>query len=157
MHTQSITTKTMNFLQLLLQINFNVAVILLLISGAATIFGNTLFFEDNSDLYGPLANNMRLMMFYLCLIQIAAYSFYKLSNSPEALAALGVFLLLLIGSLEFYCSINQIEIDENYRQLFIYSGLSHLLYGGCAAMRQKRKKKQLKTNKTTKKNLIKKA
>ncbi|MGZ0079126.1 MULTISPECIES: hypothetical protein [unclassified Methylomonas] len=135
MHTQSITTKTMNFLQLLLQINFNVAVILLLISGAATIFGNTLFFEDSSDLYGPLANNMRLMMFYLCLIQIAAYSFYKLSNSPEALAALGVFLLLLIGSLEFYCSINQIEIDENYRQLFIYSGLSHLLYGGCAAMR----------------------
>jgi hypothetical protein len=72
----------------------------------------------------------------LCLIQIATYSFYKLSNSPEALAALGIFLLLLIGSLQFYCSINQIEIDENYSLLFVYSGLSHLLYGGCAAMRQ---------------------
>lgn len=119
----------------MLQVNFNAAVILLLISGAATVLGNPLFFEDISDLYGPLANNMRLMMFYLCLIQIAVYSFYTLSNSPTVLAALGIFLLLLIGSLEFYSVINQIEVDENYRLLFIYSGLSHLLYGGCAAIR----------------------
>lgn len=135
MQSQSITDKTLNLLQLLLQVNFNAAVIVLLISGVATILGNPLFFADNSDLYGPLANNMRLMMFYLCLIQVAVYSFYKLDNRPEALAALGIFLLLLIGSLEFYCTINQIEVDENYQQLLIYSGLSHLIYGGCAAMR----------------------
>lgn len=136
MLSDSMTTKTLNFVQLILQVNFNAAVILLLISGAATVLGNPMFFEDNSDLYGPLANNMRLMMFYLCLIQIAVYSFYTLGNSPTALAILGIFLLLLIGALEFYSVVNQIEVDENYRELFIYSGLSHLLYGGCAAMRR---------------------
>lgn len=135
MQNLSVKSKTLNVLQLVLQVNFNAAVITLLISGAATILGNPLFFTDNSDLYGPLANNMRLMMFYLCLIQLAVYSFYKLDNRPEALAALGIFLLLLIAALEFYCSINQIEVDDNYRQLLLYSGLSHLLFGGCAALR----------------------
>jgi len=135
MQNLSIKSKTLNALQLVLQVNFNAAVITLLISGVATILGNPLFFTDNSDLYGPLANNMRLMMFYLCLIQLAVYSFYKLDNRPEALAALGIFLLLLIAALEFYCSINQIEVDDNYRQLLLYSGLSHLLFGGCAALR----------------------
>lgn len=128
--------KALGLLQLALQINWNTAVIVLLVSGMATMFGYPLFFEDNSDLYGPLANNMRLMMFYLCLIQIAVCSFYKLGNSPAALSALGIFLLLLIASLEFYGDINQIEIDENYQQLFIYSGLSHLLYGGWLALRR---------------------
>ncbi|ANE55692.1 MULTISPECIES: hypothetical protein [Methylomonas] len=135
MQNLSVTSKTLNLLQLILQVNFNAAVITLLISGVATILGNSLFFADNSDLYGPLANNMRLMMFYLCLIQVAVYSFYKLDHRPEALAALGIFLLLLIAALEFYCSINQIDVDDNYRQLLLYSGLSHLLYGGCAALR----------------------
>lgn len=135
MQNLSVKSKTLNALQLVLQVNFNAAVITLLISGGATILGNPLFFTDNSDLYGPLANNMRLMMFYLCLIQLAVYSFYKLDNRPEALAALGIFLLLLIAALEFYCSINQIEVDDNYRQLLLYSGLSHLLFGGCAALR----------------------
>ncbi len=136
MNTKLSTTKIMNTVQLLLHVNLNVAVILLLISGASTILGSTLFFQDNSDMYGPLVNNMRLMIFYLCLMQIAAYSFYKLSNSPQALIAMGIFLLFLIGSLEFYIAINQIEVDERYRQLFLYSGFSHLLYGGFAAMRR---------------------
>ncbi|WFP50998.1 hypothetical protein PL263_02965 [Methylomonas sp. EFPC3] len=138
MQNQTASVRTLNFLQLVLQVNFNAAVITLLIGGIAAILGNPLFFTDNSDLYGPLANNMRLMMFYLCLMQVAVYSFYKLDNRPEALAALGIFFLLLIASLEFYCSINQIEVDDNYRQLLVYSGLSHLLYGGCAALRDPR-------------------
>ncbi|MCQ8182256.1 hypothetical protein NP603_14130 [Methylomonas sp. SURF-1] len=136
MQNLTVTSRTLNLLQLILQVNFNAAVITLLISGVATIIGNPFFFADNSDLYGPLANNMRLMMFYLCLIQVAVYSFYKLDNRPEALAALGIFLLLLIAALEFYCSINQIEVDDNYRRLLVYSGLSHLVFGGFAALRE---------------------
>lgn len=137
MSKQVFYAKALALLQLALQINWNTAVIVLLVSGLATMFGYPLFFEDNSELYGPLANNLRLMMFYLCLIQVAVWSFYKLGNSPAALSALGVFLLLLIASLEFYGEINQIEIDQNYRQLFVYSGLSHLLYGGWLALRRR--------------------
>ncbi|WGS87771.1 hypothetical protein [Methylomonas sp. UP202] len=139
MQTKTLAGKTLDIVELLLQVNFNAAVLLVLISSALSMFGGAIYFEDNSDLYGPLANNLRLMMFYLSLVQIAVYSFYLYGNSPAAVAGLGVFLLLLTASLGFYASINQIEIDEKYAELFLYAGASHLVYGGLAAFRQERR------------------
>jgi uncharacterized membrane protein YidH (DUF202 family) len=58
------------------------------------------------------------------------------SSNYGAVVVLGAFLLILIGALEFYCTINQIEVDENYQSLFLYAGLSHFLYGGlCVLMK----------------------
>lgn len=139
MQTKTLAGKTLDLVELLLQVNFNAAVLLVLISSALSIFGGASYFEDHSDLYGPLANNLRLMMFYLSLVQIAVYSFYFYGNSPAAVAGLGVFLLLLTTSLEFYAAINQIEIDEKYAELFLYAGASQLVYGGLAAFRQERR------------------
>jgi hypothetical protein len=42
---------------------------------------------------------------------------------------MGLFLLLLIISIEFYGVINEVAVDENYRWFFLYLGLSHLAYG----------------------------
>lgn len=136
MNTRSKSFAALNFLQLLLQVNFNASVIFVVIASLLSMAGSELFFADNSDLYGPLANNLRLVLFYLCLIQISVYGFYKLNASYAAVIGLGVFLLLLIASLEFYSAINQIEIDQNYQQFFLYSGLSHLLYGGLCVIRR---------------------
>jgi len=41
----------------------------------------------------------------------------------------GFFLILMIGSMEFYGEINTIEIDENFPLFFLYTGLSHILFG----------------------------
>ena len=46
----------------------------------------------------------------------------------------GFFLILMIGSMEFYGEINSIEIDENFPLFFFYTGISHILFGVMAAM-----------------------
>ena len=42
----------------------------------------------------------------------------------------GLFWLMLMGSIEFYGMVNQILIDEGYRWFFLYMGISNLAYGG---------------------------
>jgi hypothetical protein len=135
MNTRALNT-SLNLLQILLKVNFNASVIVLIISSLLSLTGNTLLIDDNNDLYGPVANNLRLVMFYLCLMQISVYGFYQMSCNFAALIGLGVFMLCLMGALEFYSVVNQIEIDQSYQPLFVYSGLSHLLYGGLGVLRK---------------------
>lgn len=126
MNTSVISNKGLNVMKLILAVNFNAAVIFLFIVGVLTAMGNNLFFEDQSDLYGPMSNNLRLMLVYLCIVEAAVYSYCHFERSYQALLALGAFLLLLVVSIEFYGAINEIPIDENYRWFFLYLGLSHI-------------------------------
>lgn len=137
MNTRSLSRTSLNILHIFLQVNFNASVILILLASVLSLTGSEFFFENTSDLYGPLANNLRLVLIYLCLVQIAVYGFYQMSSNYAAIVALGAFLLILILSLEYYSSVNQVEIDENYQQVFLYAGLSHLLYGGICVFRKK--------------------
>lgn len=136
MNPRSLSNTSLNLFQLLLQVNFNASVLFVLIASVFSMAGSELFFQNSNDLYGPLANNLRLVLLYLCLVQLAVYGFHQVSNNYVAVVCLGLFLLVLILSLEFYCTINQIEIDPNYQQVFLYSGLSHLLYGGICVLRK---------------------
>lgn len=136
MNTQSISGISLKWLQLILQVNFNAAVLVLLISSILSLFGSELFFKNNSDLYGPLINNLRFVLVYLIFVQLAVYGFYQINDSYTAILTLGIFLLVLIALLQFYCAVNQIEIDESYQKLFLYVGLSHILYGGICVLRK---------------------
>ena len=135
MNTGSTSKASLNLLQLLLQINFNVSVIFFLVVSVLSLVGSDLFFENNSELYGPLANNLRMVLLYLCMVQLAVYGFHQTSRNYSAVFALGAFLLILIVSLQFYSIINQIEIDPSYQEIFLYAGLSHVLYGGICILR----------------------
>lgn len=137
MNTRSLSCTSLNIIQIVLQVNFNASVMLILLASILSLTGSEFFFENTSDLYGPLANNLRLVLIYLCLVQIAVYAFHQISNNFTAITALGAFLLLLTISLEYYGSVNQLKIDENYQRLFLYAGMSHLLYGGVGVFRQK--------------------
>ncbi|MCK9605846.1 MAG: hypothetical protein M0R33_05275 [Methylomonas sp.] len=137
MNTRSVSFAPLTILQIVLQVNFNASVILILLASVLSLTGSEFFFENTSDLYGPLANNLRLILIYLCLVQIAVYGFYQMSSNYAAIVALGAFFLILILSLEYYAAVNQVEIDENYQQVFLYAGLSHLLYGGICVFRKK--------------------
>ncbi len=136
MNTQLILNKTLNILQLLLKINFNASVIFVLIVSVLSIAGSEIFFENNTALYGPLANNLRIVLLYICMMQLAVYGFYQMSNNYVGVFILGGFLLITIVALRFYAMINQIEVDESYHQVFLYAGLSHLLYGGLCFWRK---------------------
>lgn len=137
MNTRSLSCTSLNIIQTVLQVNFNASVMLILLASILSLTGSEFFFENNSDLYGPLVNNLRLVLIYLCLVQIAVYGFYQVSSNYAAIVTLGAFLLVLTVSLEYYGSVNQLEIDENYQQLFLYAGMSHLLYGGLCVFRKK--------------------
>lgn len=126
--------KKLQVLSTVLAVNFNVAVIFLLVASLVSAAGSSLFFDNNSELYGPLAGNLRLMLIYLTLSQFGAYCFCSFSRNYRALVPVGVFWLLLMGSIEFYGQVNQIPIDEDYGRLFLYLGLSNLGYGGIMAI-----------------------
>ncbi|MGZ5025872.1 MAG: hypothetical protein ACXWE9_01760 [Methylobacter sp.] len=122
--------KVRQWLSLLPAINFNIAVIFLLAVSLVSVSGSSLFFENNSDLYGPLASNLRLMLIYLTLTQFSAYCFCSYIENYRLLLAVGLFWLMLMASIKFYGMVNQIPIDEDYDWLFLYLGLSNLVYGG---------------------------
>ncbi|WP_347989441.1 hypothetical protein [Methylomonas sp. AM2-LC] len=129
MHTNTRFSKNFDVLKLICSINFNASLIILAVVSVISAMGSTLIFDDQTDLYGPMSGNLRLMLFYLCLTEVAVYSYCRFSGDYKGLLVLGVFLLLLTLSLEFYGSINQVPIDENYQWFFLYMGLSHLSYG----------------------------
>ena len=129
MNNKTSETKMMPLFKLLPAINFNFAVIFLLIVSVTSATGSTAFFDNNADLYGALASNLRLMLIYLTLSQFAVYCFCSYSQNYRLLIPVGMFWLMLMGSIEFYGMVNQIEIDQDYRWFFLYLGLSNLAYG----------------------------
>jgi len=128
MNTTVFNQKILSSLTMLSAVNFNAAVVFLLVVSVISATGSTLIFDNNSNLYGPLASNLRLMLIYLTLSQFAVYCFCSYRQSYRLLILVGLFWLMLMGSIEYYGMINQISIDENYRRFFLYMGLSNLAY-----------------------------
>jgi len=129
MKTYSHSEKYAPFLKVLLTINFTAAIIFLAITSVVTLLGSSIFFEDYSDLYGPMDNNLRLMLIYLCVTEITVYSFCRYSNSYRSMILMGLFLLLMSVGVEYYGVINEVMVDDNYIWFFAYLGLSHLSFG----------------------------
>lgn len=121
-------TKLQPIVQLVLAVNFTAALIFMVLVSFMTFLGHSVLFEDHSDLYGPMDSNLRLMMLYLCLTEIAVCSFCHFSKQYQGVLLMGCFLLVLAVSVDFYGEINQVPIDEHYRWFFAYLGLSHVAY-----------------------------
>lgn len=116
-------------IKFLIEINFYISVIFLVAAGFFSLPGSNSIFEFNEDLYGALDNNLRMVMIYLAMTEmvILVYCFYR--KIFQVMILVGFFLILMIGSMEFYAEINTIEIDENFPLFFLYTGLSHILFG----------------------------
>lgn len=52
------------------EINFYVSVVVLIAGGVLSVSGDASLFEFNVDLYGPLANNLRMVLVYLALTEV---------------------------------------------------------------------------------------
>ncbi|MGZ8095460.1 MAG: hypothetical protein ACXWUD_04360, partial [Methylosarcina sp.] len=113
----------------LIEANFYISVISLITAGVMAISGGPSFFEFNEDLYGPLANNLRIMLIYLTIAEVILCSYCFLIKQFKIFIIAGFFLILTSGSLKFYSVINDIAVDENFFVFFLYLGLSHILFG----------------------------
>ncbi len=115
--------------KILIDINFYLAVIVLIVGSVLSVLENYFIFEFNEDLYGALDNNLRVMMMYLAFTEAVVVGYCLATKNFKAMILVGFFLILMIGSLEFYGEVNTVAIDPSLPLFFLYTGVSHLLFG----------------------------
>ena len=121
--------KSLQSIKFLIELNFYFSVIVLVAGSLLSVSGNFFFFEFNEDLYGALDNNLRMMMIYLAVTEVVVFGYCFLTKHFKAMILVGFFLILMIGSLEFYGEVNTVAIDPDFPLFFLYTGISHLLFG----------------------------
>ena len=126
--------KGLQSIKLLLEVNFYLSVFVLIAAGFSSISGSYSVFEFNEELYGELDNNLRMIMVYLAMTESVILGYCFLRKNFQVMIPVGFFLILMIGSIEFYGEINTVEIDENFPLFFLYTGLSHILFGVMASI-----------------------
>lgn len=117
------------FLKILIEFNFYCAVVLLIGASFLSMLDEYSVFTFNEDLYGALDNNLRMIMIYLALTECVVLFYCYITKSYRLMMLVGFFLILMIGSMEFYGEINTVAIDEHFPIFFLYTGISHILFG----------------------------
>ena len=82
------------------------------------------------------------MMVYLAITEIIILGYCFFNKNFLVMIAMGFFLILMIGSMEFYRQVNAIEIDTNFYPFFLYTGVSHILFGVMAAIEKNKSNKK---------------
>lgn len=108
-------SKPLTILQGIVEVNFYLSVVVLISGCVLSISESASVFEFNVDLYGPLANNLRMILVYLALTEVFLCAGCFLLNKPQFFLLIGLSLVLMIGSLEVYSTINDIEKTPIYR------------------------------------------
>ena len=120
---------TFKSIKFLLEANFYISVLVLITGCLLSVSDSYSFFEFNEDLYGVLDNNLRMIMIYLAMTETVILMYCYFRHNFQIMIAVGFFLLLMIASMRLYGDINDIAIDENFSLFFLYTGLSHILFG----------------------------
>jgi len=123
----SMPFKNLSWLPLVVEINFYVAVAMVVL-GSLLCISSASYFEFNEDLYGALDNNLRIIMVYLALTEVVVVTYCYVMKSFHYLILMGFFLLLMIGSMQFYGDINSVEVDTNFSLFLMYTGVSHIIF-----------------------------
>jgi hypothetical protein len=134
--------KGLQSIKFFLEVNFYISVIVLIAGGILSVTGSYSIFKFNEELYGALDNNLRMIMVYLAMTESVILGYCFLRKNYRVMIPVGFFLLMMIGSMKFYSEINAITIDENFPLFFLYTGLSHILFGVMMDSERKRPDKQ---------------
>jgi len=134
----AMTFNALQSVKFLIEVNFYLSVIVLIAGGFLSVSGGYSVFEFNEDLYGALDNNLRMIMVYLAMTEVVVLGYCFFRNNFQVMVPVGFFLILMIGSMEFYGDVNTIEIDKSFPLFFLYTGLSHILFGVMAGIEKNR-------------------
>ena len=121
--------KAFKSVKFLLEANFYLSVTVLLTGCLLSVSDNYSIFAFNEDLYGALDNNLRMIMVYLAITEIVILLYCYFRKNFRVMIPVGFFLILMIGSMEFYGDINSIAIDDSFPLFFLYTGISHIFFG----------------------------
>lgn len=89
----NMTLKSIKITIFSIEINFYMAVIVLISAGFLSVSERYSFFEFNENLYGALDNNLRMMMVYLVVTEIIVLSYCLISKKFQAMILVGFFLI----------------------------------------------------------------
>lgn len=120
----------------IVEINFYISVMTLVVGSVFCIFPPYSFFDLNEELFGAMVNNLRIMMLYLGITELIICAYCFLSKNIKLFIPVGFFLILMIGSIKFYGEVNDVEIDENFPLFFLYTGISHIIFGVLAELKK---------------------
>jgi FtsH-binding integral membrane protein len=129
-----IDTRTGQVSKFLVDANFYLSLLLLLYGGFTGITENHAIFEFNDDLYGAMHNNLRIALLYLAMTEVVICLFCLFTKQPKMMLFVGCFLLMMLGSLSVYGKVNTVPIDSNLPLFFLYTGISHVLFGFIASL-----------------------
>lgn len=125
----NMSIKCVQSIKFLIEANFYFSVVAVIGGGILSATESYSIFEFNEELYGALDNNLRMIMVYLAITECVILSYCIFSKNFQSMIPVGFFLILMIGSMEFYGKINSVAIDENFPLFFLYTGISHILFG----------------------------
>lgn len=121
--------KSLDVIKFIVDANFYLSVIVLVYGGLTAVTENYAVFQFNEDLYGAMHNNLRIALLYLAMTEIVVCSYCYVSNQPKLMLFVGYFLVMMLGSLAFYGKINTVPIDNAIYTFFLYTGVSHIVFG----------------------------
>ncbi len=121
--------KILQGLEYLLIVNFMISVMLLISGCLLSLSDHYSLFDFNQELYGELVSHLKITMFYLTITEIIICAYCFFTKTTKAIALAGFFLVLMMGSVHFYGEINDVEMDPNLYLFFLYTGVSHILFG----------------------------
>jgi uncharacterized BrkB/YihY/UPF0761 family membrane protein len=122
-------SKAMQTAKFFTDANFYISVAVLVYGGLSAITENYSIFEFNEDLFGVMHNNLRIALLYLAMTEVVVCIYSFATNQPKIMLFVGYFLIMMLGSLAFYGKINSIPVDDNIPVFFLYTGISHIVFG----------------------------
>ena len=122
-------SKTFQGIEIIVLANFMISVLLLITGSLSSLSEHYSLFEFNQELYGELVSNIKITMIYIAFTEMIICGYCLFMKKSQVFVLIGFFLILMVGSLHFYGEINDVEIDENLSLFFLYTGVSHILFG----------------------------
>jgi hypothetical protein len=122
-------SKAMRIIKFFTDANFYISVMVLVYGGVTAVSEHYAVFDFNEDLFGAMHNNLRMALLYLGMTEVVICMYCYVTNQPRLMIFVGYFLLMMLGSLAFYGKINSVPIDNDIPIFFLYTGISHIVFG----------------------------
>lgn len=127
---------SMQVIKFITDANFYISVMVLVYGGLTAITVNYSVFEFNEDLFGAMHNNLRIALLYLAMTELVVCIYCFVAKQPKLMLFVGYFLIMMTGSLTFYGKVNSVPIDDDMPLFFLYTGISHIVYGWFSTLNQ---------------------
>lgn len=111
-------------------LNFQLSVWLSIVGSIVLINQSDLLFDGESELFGPLKNNLVMALAYLTMMQLGCWWIRftgRLKKRVETLF-MGFTFLGVAGGLKIYAEVNQLPVSSWLMDVCLYISFSHLLY-----------------------------